>query len=102
MARRQFQFRLDNSTYVVVDLLLIQGHVVSFVVRLMAVRLGGDVNVARYDTAHGMAHRDELGARIGLVRKVWFPDRSPAEVFSLAIADFKSNYENYLANFDRN
>ncbi len=68
MARRQFQFWLDDSTYVVVDLLLLQGVVLSFVVRLMAARAGGDVNVARYDTAHGVAHRDELGARTGLVR----------------------------------
>jgi hypothetical protein len=30
-----------------------------------------DVNLARYDTAHNMPHRDVLGRKKGLLRKDW-------------------------------
>ena len=50
---------LSDSAYIVVDLTMFQGQVVSFAVRLMRVQPdGSEWNVARYDTAHGAPHRD--------------------------------------------
>ena len=60
-----------------------------------------EVNVARYDMAHGVAHRDVLGRRAGLVSKTWFPDHSPESVFTAAVQDFKRNYARYIAEFTR-
>ena len=78
------------------------GEVSAFAVVLVAETADGLVNVARYDTAHGVPHRDVLGRKKGLLRKQWFPTVSSAKVLDLAIADFKLNHENYLRHFQEN
>jgi len=81
---------------------MVRGRVVSFVVRLMKIESDGDVNVARYDTSHGLPHRDILGKRRGLIRKEWFFTTSLGKVLQDAIADFKLNYENYIQGYEKN
>ena len=54
------------------------------------------VNVARYDTAHGMAHLDILDADENLVEERWLGHMSFEDALTFAIRDFKSNHENYL------
>ena len=77
------------------------GRIVDFVVRLM--RLGDpDVNLARYDTAHGLPHRDVLGRRRGLLRKDWLPTMTLKEALEYAIYDLKTNYEHYRQIYEEN
>ncbi len=78
------------------------GAVVSFAVVLVAETPEGLVNIARYDTAHGVPHRDLLGRRKGLLRKQWFPKVSSEKVMNHAVADFKKNHENYLRLYEQN
>lgn len=74
---------------------MVAGKVVSFVVRL--VRIGdADEDVARYDTAHGAPHLDILGSDGVLKQKVWLDVDSFEEALTLAIEDFKRNYEKYV------
>lgn len=60
----------------------------------------GERNVARYDTAHGMAHLDILNARENLVEKRWLGGMSFEDALTFAIEDFKNNHEDYLHQED--
>ena len=81
---------------------MVRGRVVSFVVRLMKIDGEKEVNVARFDTSHGVPHRDVLGKRRGLIRKEWLFSMSLSKVLQDAIADFKLNYEHYVQGYEKN
>lgn len=102
MPSKDYRIWINDTTYIVVDLIMVKGRVVSFVVRLMLVGGERDVNVARYDTSHGAPHRDVLGKRRRLIRKEWFYSMSLGKVMQDAIADFKLNYENYIQGYKKN
>ena len=53
MPSKDYRIWLSEGAYIAVELLMIRGRVVSFVVRLMIAERDREVNVARYDTAHG-------------------------------------------------
>jgi hypothetical protein len=94
---------LSGHAYLVVAFVMVKGEIVSFVVRLMLMQDGGrQVNVARYDTAHGMAHCDVLGERQGLLQKIWLLNESLETSLRRAIDDFKLNYEDYIRNYLQN
>ena len=61
-----------------------------------------DVNIARYDTAHHLPHRDVLGRRKGLLRKDWLAAMSLKEALQFAITDLKMNYARYDEIFEGN
>ena len=48
--------------------------------------------IARYDSAHGFAHRDILGQKSGLIRKEKCGNLSFKEAFGHGIDDFKANF----------
>jgi hypothetical protein len=79
-----------------------RGQVISFAVLLVAELEDGLVNIARYDTAHGLPHRDVLGRKKGLLTKHWFPNVPYGRVLDLAISDFKANHESYIRIFEEN
>ena len=54
-----------------------------------------DECVCRYDTAHGIAHKDVLGKKSGLIRKEWCESLTFKEAFSHAIHDLSENYQTY-------
>ena len=68
---------------------------IAFVVRLMWHCGDAEPDVARYDMAHGVPHRDENGRKKGLIAKIWFPSDDPEDILEQAIKDFKKNYESY-------
>jgi hypothetical protein len=96
MPHRSFQLWLNERCYLVVEFTTIDGLIASFVVRLMQVTRHGDTNVARYDTAHGMAHLDILSRKGNLLEKRWLGNTTFEDALTAAIHDFKTNYENYL------
>ena len=102
MPSKEYKIWLDDRTFMVVELAMIKGGVVSFVVRLMYLEAGREFNIARYDTAHGAPHRDSLGRRHGLLRKEWYLDLPMDVVLQRAIMDFRLNYESYIAQFREN
>ena len=99
MPSKNFQILLSEAAYISVDFVTAKGRVVSFVVRLMWTEGEREVNVARYDTAHGSPHRDLLGERIGLLQKEWFFDQPAGKVLKNAIDDFRLNYERYIQTY---
>jgi hypothetical protein len=96
MPHKSFQLWFNERCYLVVDFTTIDGLVASFVVRLMQLTPRGEINVARYDTAHGMAHLDILDRKENLVEKRWLKAMSFEQALTLAIEDFKENHEDYL------
>ena len=80
--------------------LTVRGRVVSFVVRLM--RQTGDrwVNVVRYDTAHGVPHRDVLDKRERILHEDWLVGMTFEEALTHAKDDLLQNYERYIENFE--
>ena len=56
----------------------------------------GQHTVARYDTAHGTAHRDLVSPRDRLVEKRWLIDLDFPEALEYAVSDFKTNHVRYL------
>jgi len=101
MPSKDYRIWLDARTYIVVNLTMVKGRIVSFVVRLMVKMGDQDYNVVRYDTAHGVPHRDTLGLKTGLQRKDWFFDQPLDDVLQGAIADLKVNYERYCERFKK-
>jgi hypothetical protein len=57
------------------------------------------LNIARFDTAHGVPHRDFLDVHGRVVDKAWVFDEPAERVLTQAIADFKANYEDYIASY---
>ena len=103
MPSRDYRIWLSDSAYIVVDLMMLRGQIVSFVSRLMLLQSGGvEANVARYDTAHGAPHLDVLGKRRGLLAKTWYLNVRMDAVLNRAIDDFKAHYESYIHNYLQN
>jgi len=65
-------------------------------------RVYGDtaVGIVRYDTAHGMPHRDTLDSKARLVKKDWLTGKTFEQALSYAKDDLLANYENYLKEFE--
>jgi hypothetical protein len=100
MPYKDFRIFLRDDCYISVEFLTVNGRVVSFVVRLVWIRHDGeDFTVARYDTAHGSAHRDIVSSTGRLLNKSWLFDMSFEDALTHAIHDFSKNHENYIKNF---
>ena len=102
MPSKDYRIWLSEGAYIAVELLMIRGRVVSFVVRLMIAERDREVNVARYDTAHGAPHRDVLGQKHGLLQKTWYLDQDLGEVLRIAVNDFRQHHEDYIAVYKAN
>ncbi len=96
MPHKSYQIWLNGRCYLVVEFTTIDGLVASFVVRLMQIKREGEINVARYDTAHGRPHLDILNANQNLVEKHWLGDMALEGALTFAIDDLRTNHENYL------
>ena len=92
---------MEKSSAWVVKIESLAGQIVSFVVRLMK-RADPDVNIARYDTAHHMPHRDVLGRRKGQLRKDWLAGMSLKDALQFAINDLRLHYERYDQIYESN
>ena len=75
------------------------GKTVSFAVVLFALLDGNWVNISRYDTAHGYAHRDVLGLNDGLRGKLLMSRLTTSGAFAYAIHDLTENAKIYLEDF---
>ena len=97
-----FNIWLENNVRILVIRSTQKGRYVSFAVVLTMQTEQGWVDVARFDTAHGIPHQDILGKKAGLLQKIWYDDISPKEVFHLAITTFQKDYELIINAFKRN
>lgn len=75
------------------------GELLSFAVVLLAIWEGKWVDVTRYDTAHGFAHRDVLGRKQGLRGKLLLAMMDFEEAFEYGIRDLKENAEIYFQDY---
>ena len=73
------------------------GRVVDFAVVLNIIHKGTEIQVARYDHAHGYTHIDLLDLQ-GRVDRKEYRDHIPVEqAIRHALDDFKTNWEDYAA-----
>ena len=95
MPDKEYTVRLEGDCHLVVTIRMVGGKVVSFVVRLVQIDDKGEKDLARYDTAHGAPHLDVLEPDGTLKQKIWLDGVSFEAALTLAIEDFKRNYEKY-------
>ena len=97
-----FVFSLSNEGDVLrARIRVAAGKVIRFTVQYETEVDGEPSPVVRYDSAHGMAHRDLLDDRGRVVEKRWFPGKEYGQVVTNAIADIKANWQTYLAGYPR-
>ncbi len=102
MPDKSFRYWLTDAISVRVSFETDRGHVVGFTILLLADMDTTVENIARYDTAHGTAHRDLLGRKKGLLRKDWFHNIPRYQVLTHAITDFKANHARYPQTYLEN
>jgi hypothetical protein len=56
----------------------------------------GEHTIARYDMAHGTAHRDLVNPSNRLVEKKWLIDLDFTDAMEYAVRDFKTNHARHL------
>jgi hypothetical protein len=97
MPEKTFVIPLSDGCFVVSECFRSGPNVTDFVVRLMVYREDGHVEVvARYDTAHGLAHLDQLKKGGRLIEKTWLPQFDFNAAYEYALGEFKSNHAYYL------
>ena len=97
MPEKTFVIPLSDGCFVVAECFRSGPNVTDFVVRLMVYREDGEVEVvARYDTAHGLAHLDQLRKGGRLIEKTWLPHLDFNAAYEYALGEFKSNHGHYL------
>jgi len=100
MPYESFRIYLRDDCYIAVEFFIVKSLVVSFVVRLVWIRSDGEeFTVARYDTAHGTAHRDIVGKTGRLLNKTWLFDMGFEKALTYSVDDFRKHYENYIKVF---
>jgi hypothetical protein len=99
MPQRDFIIWLDHALYVAVDFTTQGRNMLTFVVRLVWTDEDGSHTIARYDTAHGTAHRDLVNPSNRLIEKKWLIDLDFADALEYAVRDFKTNHARYLENW---
>ena len=97
MPEKTFTIPLSAECFLVAECFRSGPRVVDFVVRLMVYRNDGEVEVvARYDTAHGLPHLDQLKQGGRLIEKTWLPNLDFNEAYEYALNEFKANHDTYL------
>ena len=96
MPRKDFIIWLEHGLFIAVDFETDGPRMVSFVVRLVFTDDHGEHTIARYDTAHGTAHRDLLTPANRLREKKWMSNVDFFRALDYAIKDFKENHASYL------
>lgn len=93
MPRKEWIQELPDGFTLYVWRQTVRGRIKGFSVVLI---YGGEC-IARYDTAHGFAHRDVLGRKFALIAKERYETLSMREAFHHAIHDLKTNFRQHLA-----
>ena len=101
MPQRDFIIWLDHGLLITVDFETDGPRMVSFVVRLVYTDQDGEHTIARYDTAHGTAHRDLLTPSNRLREKKWMSNVDFFRALDYAIEDFKAKHAEYLEKWLR-
>lgn len=97
MPEKTFTIPLSEECFLVAECFRSGPRVMDFVVRLMVYRNNGEVEVvARYDTAHGLPHLDQLKQGGRLIEKTWLPHLDFNQAYEYALTEFKANHGTYL------
>lgn len=101
MPEKEFKVELGNGYYLVSESFRDKGVVERFVVRLMYLDSNGElIIVARFDTAHGIAHFDRLSKSGRLVEKIWLNGLDFNRTFDYALNEFRLNHEYYVKRWE--
>ncbi len=101
MPEKEFSIYLEDSI-IVVWFFTKKGEITDFSVALLAEIDDKSQCVAPYDTAHGYAHKDVLGKKMGNLAKEPFLDSDKEKAFHHAVQDFKTHFKDYISFFKKN
>lgn len=93
MPRKEWIQELPDGFTLYVWRQTVRGRITGFSVALIY----AEECIARYDTAHGFAHRDVLGQKSALIAKESYETITTHEAFHYAIHDLKTNFRQHLA-----
>ncbi len=101
MAMKEFFIWLTGTDRIRVRIHTAGGEVREFVAQYETIIDGRWWPVVRYDSAHGIAHRDLLAPKGDTIGKDWYPDIGYADAVNMAIDDRQANWNRYREVFER-
>jgi len=99
MAKKFYQFNLDEANVISVQFFTERGVVKEFVVKYYATIEGINYEVIRCDSFHQCPHKDILRPDGSVERKVFYKLMTNKEALNFAILDIKENYPFYRGRF---
>lgn len=78
-----------------------KGDVTEFVVKLLSLFGEEWHEILRYDSGHGCPHKDILNVDGEVIRKVWYDFLDNSRALTMAITDFKENFEFYMERYQK-
>ncbi|MBI5102965.1 MAG: hypothetical protein HZB33_14200 [Nitrospirae bacterium] len=98
---KEYKIEITEDTRAYIYLVLEQGTVTSFVVKLL-VRFNEEWHeILRYDSGHGCPHKDILDTEATVVRKVWYDFLDNGQALTMAVTDVKDNHEFYKERYEK-
>jgi hypothetical protein len=101
MPKKYFVIELVAGVEIHVYIEILNGLVVSYVVKLLLREGEKYYKVIRFDSAHGCPHKDTIDDKGEVVRKTWFESLDNQQGLDMAVKDIKDNYELYIERFKK-
>jgi hypothetical protein len=99
MPERNYRIYLDDENDIFVYFETMQGEVIRFVVKYLAMIDGIEYEVLRFDTAHRSPHIDILDPLGNKKQKIFLPRLTNKEALNYAQDDIKQHYKQYRERF---
>ncbi|MBI5216888.1 MAG: hypothetical protein HY960_14135 [Ignavibacteriae bacterium] len=99
MPERNYRVILDEENSIFVYFETIQGTLTSFVVKFITIIDDEEVEILRFDSAHGMPHIDILGPDSETKQKIWLSSMSNEDALNYAKKNIKEHYQQYRERF---
>jgi hypothetical protein len=99
MAKKFYQFNLDEANTVSVQFLTERRSIKEFVVKYYATIENINYEVIRFDSFHKCPHKDILRPDGSVERKVFYEFMSNKQGLNFAVLDIKENYPFYRERF---
>ena len=101
MSERRYDEYIDNSDYIYVYFKTEKRNVKEFVVKLRCRFHGVWYEVVRYDSGHGIPHKDVLKPDGSFDRKVWYRYMNNNQALDFALDEIKEQFEFYRWRFEQ-
>jgi len=98
---KEYTIDISDGTKIYIYLVMTQGIVTTFVVKLLVQFQEVWHEVLRCDSGHDCPHKDILDTEGAVVRKVWYDFLDNGQALTMAITDIKDNHEFYKERYEK-